>query len=110
MKHGTCMPACHGSLVLCAWSFYCVRSEVWSYDNAYREFGRNPHFRDHQLIASRLRSSNNPVTARFKPALKRCVIVAGPRKKGVLMMHGLVKELSVVHLGEGLGSVALANQ
>ena len=50
------------------------------------------------------------MTARFKPALKRCVIVAGPRKKGVLMMHGLVKELSVVHLGEGLGSVALANQ
>ena len=24
VKHGTCMPACHGSLVLRALSFYCV--------------------------------------------------------------------------------------
>lgn len=46
----------------------------------------------------------------YRCTLKRCVIVAGPRKKGVLMMHGLVKEPSVVHLGEGLGSVVLANQ
>ena len=76
-------------------------------------------FRD-QLIASRLQNSNDRVTARFKPASpvspvsirieEMCYIVAGPRKKGVLMMHGLVKEPSVVHLGEGLGLVALANQ
>lgn len=58
MKHGTCMAACHGSLVLRAWSLYCVRSEVRS--NAYSEFGRYLRFRDHQLIASRLQSIKWP--------------------------------------------------